>query len=112
MADVAEQHVLKSGKAQQGIFFSATSFSGKLASGVGHFVAGVGLDLIAFPLELSPSEVSAEAIRNLGLLNVSGVLITLVAIWVFRYYRIDRNTQQETQRELEATGSASSPASG
>ena len=34
MADVAEQHVLASGKAQQGIFFSATSFSGKLASGL------------------------------------------------------------------------------
>ena len=101
MADVAEQHVLRSGKAQQGIFFSATSFTGKLASGLGHFVAGVGLDWIAFPLESKPSEVSAEAIHNLGLINLSAGLITLVAIWVFRYYRIDRKVQLETRRALD-----------
>jgi Na+/melibiose symporter-like transporter len=102
MADVAEQHVLRSGKAQQGIFFSATSFSGKLASGFGHFIAGVGLDWIAFPLEAKPSDVSPEAIQSLGLLNLSAGLITVVAIWVFRYYRIDRDVQLETRRELEA----------
>lgn len=101
MADVAEQHVLQSGKAQQGVFFSATSFSGKLASGLGHFVAGVGLDLIAFPLQSDPSEVGADAIRNLGLLNLSAVLITIFAIWVFRSYAIDHETQRETRRILE-----------
>jgi hypothetical protein len=26
----------------------------------------------------------------------------VVAIWVFRYYRIDRDVQLETRRELEA----------
>ena len=102
MADVAEQHVLRSGRAQQGIFFSATSFSGKLASGLGHFVAGVGLDWIAFPLESKPSEVGPEAIQSLGLLNLSAALITLGAIWVFRYYRIDRDVQLETRRTLAA----------
>lgn len=101
MADVAEQHVLHSGKAQQGIFFSATSFSGKMASGVGHFVAGVGLDVIAFPLQSEPSEVGPAAIRNLGLLSLSAVSITLVAMWVFRKYAIDRETQLETRRLLE-----------
>jgi Na+/melibiose symporter-like transporter len=101
MADVAEQHVLNSGKAQQGIFFSAMSFAGKLASGIGHFVAGVGLDWIAFPFESKPSEVGAVAIQSLGLLNISAVVITLVAIWVFRYYRIDRDVQLETRRALE-----------
>ena len=101
MADVAEQHALESGKAQQGIFFSATSFSGKLATGLGQFVAGVGLDWIAFPLESKPSEVSSGAIQSLGLLNLSAALITLVAIWVFRYYRIDREVHLETRRTLE-----------
>jgi Na+/melibiose symporter-like transporter len=101
MADVAEQHVLESGRAQQGIFFSATSFSGKLASGLGHFVAGVGLDLIAFPLQAEPSQVSPEAIRLLGMLNLGAGLITLVAIWVFRYYQIDRGRQLATKLALE-----------
>ena len=105
MADVAEQHVLKTGRAQQGIFFSATSFSGKLASGFGHFLAGVGLDLIAFPLQLSPSEVGPEAIRNLGLLNLAAVSITLVAIWVFRSYTIDRSVQESNRDALRALAS-------
>jgi GPH family glycoside/pentoside/hexuronide:cation symporter len=101
MDDVAEQHVLASGRAQQGVFFSATAFSGKLASGFGHFVAGVGLDLIAFPLQAEPSEVGADFIRNLGLLNLSAGAVTLIAIWVFRYYRIDQTVQLETRRALE-----------
>lgn len=102
MADVAEEHALHTGRAQQGVFFSATSFSGKLASGFGHFVAGVGLDWIAFPLQEEPSAVGALAIRHLGLLNLGAALITIVAIWVFRWYRIDRRTQLETRLALEA----------
>lgn len=100
MADVAEEHVLNTGKSQQGIFFSATSFTGKLASGFGHFAAGVGLDWIAFPLQAEPSEISADHIRDLGLLSLSAVAITLVAIWVFRHYRIDRATQAATRAAL------------
>jgi Na+/melibiose symporter-like transporter len=101
MADVAEQHELRSGKSQGGIFFSSTSFSGKLASGLGHFVAGVGLDLIAFPLQADPSQVPPEAIRNLGLLNVSAALLTVGAIWMFRYYTIDRDEQARTRAKLD-----------
>ena len=65
-----------------------------------HFIAGVGLDWIAFPLESKPSEVSAGAIQSLGLLNLSAGLITIAAIWVFRYYRIDREVQLETRQAL------------
>ena len=101
MADVAEQHELNSGRAQGGIFFSATSFSGKLASGLGHAAAGIGLDLIAFPLQAEPSQVPLEAVRNLGLLNLGAALLTLVAIYVFSYYRIDRAQQAKTRAVLE-----------
>ncbi|MCP4007275.1 MAG: MFS transporter [bacterium] len=101
MADVAEQHELESGKAQQGIFFSATSFSGKLASGMGHAVAGLGLDLIAFPLQADPGEVGPAAIRSLGVLNISATLIALLALWVLSYYSIDRAQQMRTRTLLE-----------
>jgi Na+/melibiose symporter-like transporter len=101
MADVAERHEHDSGKAQGGIFFSATSFSGKLASGLGHFVAGVGLDLIRFPLQAAPSEVAPEAIRNLGLLSLSAALLALIAIYVFRFYSITGTEQAQIRRALE-----------
>ncbi len=102
MADVAEQHELDSGRAQQGIFFSATSFSGKLASGLGHAAAGIGLDLIAFPLKADPSQVPIESIRALGMLNLLAALLTLGAIYVFSYYSITRAHQARTRQALEA----------
>ncbi len=102
MADVAEQHELDSGRAQQGIFFSATSFSGKLASGLGHAAAGIGLDLIAFPLKADPSQVPIESIRARGMLNLLAALLTLGAIYVFSYYSITRAHQARTRQALEA----------
>ena len=106
MADVAERHEHDSGKAQGGIFFSATSFSGKLASGLGHFVAGVGLDLIRFPLQAAPSEVAPEAIRNLGLLSVSAAVLALIAIYVFRFYSITSGEQAQIRQALERRGAS------
>ena len=106
MADVAEQHEHDSGSAQGGVFFSATSFSGKLASGLGHAVAGLGLDLIAFPLQSAPSEVPYEAVRNLGLLNLAAALLTLVAIYVFSYYQINSEKQALTRAALEVRDGA------
>ena len=102
MADVAEQHEVRSGKAQQGVFFSSTSFSGKLASGIGHFVAGVGLDLIAFPLQADPADVPASSLANLGLLSVTAALLTVFAIWSFRYYKIDHAEFTRTREILTA----------
>ena len=64
-------------------------------------MAGVALDWIAFPLGADPSEVGAVAIRSLGALNLAAGLITLGAIWVISYYRIDHKAQRETRQVLE-----------
>jgi Na+/melibiose symporter-like transporter len=108
MADVAEQHEVRSGKAQSGIFFSSTSFSGKLASGLGHFVAGVGLDLIAFPLKSDPADVSASALASLGLLNLCAIPLTIIGVICIRYYRIDQAEQVRTRAILTERHAASS----
>jgi GPH family glycoside/pentoside/hexuronide:cation symporter len=100
MADVAEEHSLSAGESKQGIIFSALSFSGKLSSGFGHFFAGVGLDLIAFPLHLEPSEVTAESVNRLGLLNVFTITLVALALWAFRSYTITRQSQRDTQQAL------------
>ena len=49
LADVTDEHELETGRRQEGIFFAARAFFGKLTSGLGHLLAGVGIDLIAFP---------------------------------------------------------------
>jgi GPH family glycoside/pentoside/hexuronide:cation symporter len=88
MADVAQDLEMSSGKSQQGMLFAATSFSGKLASGLGHFIAGVGLDVIAFPIQAEPSTVGPELIRRLGYLNMLAGSISFLGIYAYTYYSI------------------------
>jgi Na+/melibiose symporter-like transporter len=54
MADIAEQNEIRTGRREEGLFFSATSFAAKVTSGLGTFLAGVILNLVAFPREAAP----------------------------------------------------------
>jgi GPH family glycoside/pentoside/hexuronide:cation symporter len=100
MADVAEEHTLKVGASKQGIIFSALSFSVKLSGGFGHFFAGVGLDLIAFPFHLEPSAVAVESVNKLGILNIFTLALVVLALWAFRSYTITQQRQLDTQQAL------------
>jgi Na+/melibiose symporter-like transporter len=90
MADVAQDQFARTGRAQQGILFSAVAFSGKVGSAGGHFVAGVGLDLIQFPLQSVPELVAPNFIARLGLLSLIAAPIAAAGIWSYTYYRISR----------------------
>lgn len=101
MADVAEEHEVNSGLPQQGIFFSALSFSSKLSSGIGHFIAGVGLDLIRFPLE-NPEAVTPQLVTRLGLLSISGLVFGVTSIVAMSRYRLARADHDRARAVLEA----------
>jgi Na+/melibiose symporter-like transporter len=102
MADVAMEHELSSGSPRQGIFLSATSFSGKLASGGGHLLAGLGISLIAFPARArDAASVDPELIRSLALLNLCASAITLIAIWSYTRYAISRERYAEILSALD-----------
>ena len=96
MADVAQEFAFESGSENQGIFFSATSFSGKLASGGGHLLAGLGISLIEFPTQATdPGAVAPEVIRNLALVSLTAALLSFVSIYFYTRYRITRERYQE-----------------
>ena len=90
MADVAQDQYAQTGRAQQGILFAAVAFAGKMGSAGGHFLSGVGIDLIGFPLQSEPAEVAPELIVRLGLLSLVSVPIAAGGIWAYTYYRISR----------------------
>ena len=90
MADVAQDQFARTGRAQQGILFSAVAFSGKIGSAGGHFLAGVGIDLIDFPLQSPPELVAPNLIIRLGLLSLVSAPIAAAGIWSYTYYRINR----------------------
>ncbi|WP_082897019.1 MFS transporter [Thalassotalea crassostreae] len=96
LADVADLHETNTGKRQEGLFFAANSFAQKAAYGVGALIAGIGLDVIAFPKQVAPSMVSADDLFNLGL--IAGPLpMAIYLIAVFFATKYDLNKDKHTQ---------------
>jgi glycoside/pentoside/hexuronide:cation symporter, GPH family len=104
MADIADQHELETDRRQEGIFFGAISFSAKGTSGLGNLVAGIGLDIIAWPRGAdirSAADVPPETIVHLGILY--GPLVAafaLVALWFLSHYELTRERHAEIQAAL------------
>ncbi len=102
LADIADEHELNTRRRQEGIFYSARSFFGKASSGLGHLLAGIALDLIAFPVGTDPGTVPEEKVHMLGI--VDGPLAALpVAISIIFYYqyRLTRKKHREIQTTLK-----------
>jgi Na+/melibiose symporter-like transporter len=120
MADVADEHELASGRRTEGIFFGAVAFSGKMSSGLGTFLAGVGLDLIAFPRGahiVSAADVAPQTILELGILVgpvVAG--FGVVSVWCYTHYHLNRERHAEIISDLQkaraVASSAGAPATG
>ncbi len=103
MADVADDHELATGARQEGIFFAALAFAAKSTSGLGSFLAGIGLDLIAFPTQVAPELVPEAKATALGVLYGPGIaIVAVVAISFLWHYGIDRARHAAIVEALEA----------
>ena len=101
MADILDYQEYKTGKRQEGMFFSAISFSGKAVSGLGIVIAGIIIDLLNFPKSALPSDIPAEVIVNLGLAVGVGIpLFYLIPIALFSFYRLTRSEHERIYGEL------------
>ena len=104
VADIVDDHELKTGRRQEGIFFAAVSFAGKATSGLGGLIAGIGLDLIKWPRDAeirTAADVPPETLTNLGLLFGPGVAVFgFTAVWLYTRYRLNREKHAEILRQL------------
>ena len=57
IADIADENELHYGRRQEGVLFAARTFFSKADMALGHFLAGITLDLISFPVKSKPGEV-------------------------------------------------------
>ena len=86
IADIADQHELSTGKRQEGIFFAAGSFASKSTSGLGSFLAGIGLDIINWPTGThiqTTADIPVHTLANLALMYgpiVSGFAVVSVLL--------------------------------
>jgi Na+/melibiose symporter-like transporter len=99
VADIVDEHELKTGKRQEGIFFASVSFSGKFTTGIGNVVGGIALDLISWPrgVEIqTAADVPPETIMWLGL--VYGPIVAgfaVVSVYCYSKHRLDRHRHKE-----------------
>lgn len=101
MADLADDHELTTGARQEGIFFGALAFAAKSTSGLGGLLAGVGLDLIAFPTQTTPDAVPAGKVVALGVFYGPGIaILAVIAIGFLSRYGIDRARHAEIVQAL------------
>ena len=111
LADVADQHELMTGRRQEGIFYAARTFFGKVTTALGSLLSGFGLDLIGFTAHSVPGEVGSDVITGLGVLDaiVPTVPATL-AIFCYAAYGIDKHTHQQIRDALDRRATAASEA--
>ena len=101
VADLVEQAEVRTGRRNEGVFFAAMTFIKKTNQGIGAFIAGLLLQVVAFPTGAAPSEVAPETVWNLGALLVpSQYLLWGVMLVAIGFYRIDRNQHQAHLEEL------------
>ena len=102
MADVVDEFELKTEKREEGMFFSSMSFAYKCTVGLGYFVAGILLEIIAFPKQVSVIDVSEEALEGLGFIGGPVLMsIYLLAIVFLIAYPINRKRYNEIRVALE-----------
>jgi Na+/melibiose symporter-like transporter len=102
LADVADEHELEHGRRQEGIFYAARTFFGKLTSALGHLLAGIAIDLIGFSPKSTPGEVDPDVIFRLGVVDGHvAVVPALISIFFYARYRINRQKHDATRRALD-----------
>ncbi|MDA1077149.1 MAG: MFS transporter, partial [Proteobacteria bacterium] len=91
LADIADENELLYGQRQEGMLYSARTFFAKADNALGHFVAGVTLDLISFPVKSRPGSIDSETIYWLGIVDSPVTIVPgLIAAAIYAGYRIDR----------------------
>ena len=101
LADIADEHELITGIRQEGVFYAARSFFSKTSNGIGHVIAGIALDLIAFPENAMPGEVPEKIIFNLGLIDGPFAMIWgLIAAFFYARYKITRESHLKIKERL------------
>ncbi|MDB5694605.1 MAG: conserved rane protein of unknown function [Sphingomonas bacterium] len=101
LADVADDYDLRHGMRSEGMFFGAIAFSRKASTGAGTALAGVLLDVIAFPQNAVVGQVPEATLYHLALLYGPMLLAILCSgCLVLAPYDLSRTRHEEIIRVL------------
>jgi Na+/melibiose symporter-like transporter len=101
IADITDEHELKTGSRQEGLLFAANTFLMKAASGIGVLGAGLVIDAVHFPENASVATVPEHIVNSLGAITGVGTIVLWAgAIFYFTRYRLTRERHGEILAEL------------
>jgi len=102
IADIIDFQYLQTGKRQEGLHYSAFALSAKATTGLGGFVAGVTLDLISFPKNVSAEDISSQTLISLGVANIILVTIFLgVSLFLMSRYSLTRESHLKVMEQIK-----------
>jgi Na+/melibiose symporter-like transporter len=106
MGDIADEHELRHGRRQEGIYFGSYAFSQKCTTGLSTIVAGVAIDLIGLAPHADPASVTPEILANFGWAYALVALLLVFSTWVFLPYDLDRSRHDAIVAALRARADA------
>jgi Na+/melibiose symporter-like transporter len=107
IADITDEHELRTGARQEGLLFAAMTLIAKAASGLAPLIAGTVIHLAGFPENARPGEVDPSAIRSLGIFAAAfGLLVGLLATIAYSRYRLTRRGHSEILERLKRAASS------
>jgi glycoside/pentoside/hexuronide:cation symporter, GPH family len=107
LADIADENELKHGHRQEGVLYSTRALFSKIDQALGQFLAGVALDLIAFPVKATPGQVPEDVLFKLAVIEGPLAAVPgLIAVLFYARYRITRGTHAKIRAELTARKAA------
>ncbi len=114
LADVADEYELKTGRRNEGVFFGAQLITYKATSGLGQFVSGIALALIAWPTseQIAANGVSADKVFWLAMTYGPFVSVfAIVAVLCYSRYSLTADDHARILADLgvsrQATGAPS-----
>ncbi len=106
IADITEHRAVETARREEGLLYSAQSFIGKVAGGVGVWTGGIMLAVISFPTATGTADVPAAITHNLGWIYAPtlGVFYAL-SVWALSFFDVDRKTHAQNVAELSGATS-------
>ncbi len=101
LADVADEHEVRTHRRQEGILYAARTFFGKATQGLGFAISGFAIDAIGFIPNSKPGEVDPDVIFRMGILDGPvAVAPAIIALLFYASYKIDKGRLADVQAEL------------
>ncbi|MBP7648550.1 MAG: MFS transporter [Phenylobacterium sp.] len=102
IADVVEDAAVKTGVRSEGLLLAANGLLPKFTGGIGVFLSGVLLTLVAFPTHAAAGSVDPEIMRRLALIFLPiNTGMSLLSILVLLPYKIDEDLHASNVATLE-----------